>query len=110
MCITVEWLAIESGVGFVRLIAIIGRGHLRLKMHNQMSPDHYTITILHELWHVYQHVKGALKDKYGKRYWRGVDCSEMNYEDQPWEVQAHQMEEVLFQEYLDYLTNTNQSL
>ena len=81
-----------------------------IEMHNQMGPDHYTVTLLHELWHVYQHVTGALKDKYGKRYWRGVDCSEMDYEDQPWEVQAHQIEEVLFQEYLDHLTDTSQSL
>jgi hypothetical protein len=75
-----------------------------IEMHNQMTPEHYTRTLLHELWHVYQHVKGALKDKRGKRYWRGIDHSETNYEDQPWEQQAFQMEEVLYEEYLDYLT------
>jgi hypothetical protein len=35
-----------------------------IEMHNQMDPEHYTRTLLHELWHVYQHVKGALKDKH----------------------------------------------
>lgn len=75
-----------------------------IEMHNQMTPDHYTRTLLHELWHVYQHVTGALKDKHGKRHWRGIDFSQTDYEDQPWEQQAFQMEEVLFNEYLDYLT------
>jgi hypothetical protein len=76
-----------------------------IEMHNQMTPDHYTRTLLHELWHVYQHVTGALKDKHGKRHWRGIDFSQTDYEDQPWEQQAFQMEEVLFEEYLDYLTH-----
>ena len=71
-----------------------------IEMHNQMDPEHYTKTLLHELWHVYQHVKGALKDKRGKRYWRGIDHSETDYDDQPWEQQAFQMEEVLYNEYM----------
>jgi hypothetical protein len=79
-------------------------------MHNFMTPEHYTITLLHELWHVYQHVQGALKDRYGKRHWKGIDCSNLNYEEMPWEEQAHQMEQVLYEEYLYYLTNTQKSL
>lgn len=71
-----------------------------IEMHNFMTTEHYTRTLLHELWHVYQHVKGALKDKHGKRLWCGIDCSELDYEDQPWEQQAHQMEDILLEEYL----------
>ena len=73
-----------------------------IELHNRMTPEHYTKTLLHELWHLYQHVKGALKDKRGKRFWKGVDHSGMDYEDQPWEQQAHHMEEVLYQEYISY--------
>ena len=76
-----------------------------IEMHNRLDVDHYTRTLLHELWHVYQHVTGALKDKRGKRHWRGIDFSQTDYEDQTWEHQAFQMEEVLFDEYLDYLTH-----
>jgi hypothetical protein len=75
-----------------------------------MTPEHYTKTLLHELWHVYQHIKGALKDKHGKRLWRGIDHTETDYSEQPWEVQARQMEEVLYEEYLDYLTISQNSL
>lgn len=81
-----------------------------IELHNYMSPEHYTKTLLHELWHVYQHVKGALRDSRGKRLWKGVDCTHLDYEDQPWEVQAHQIEEVLYEEYLWYLTKHNKSL
>lgn len=81
-----------------------------IEMHNQMPAEHYTRTLLHELWHVYQHVKGALRDKYGKRLWRGIDHTETDYSEQPWEVQAFQMEEVLYEEYLYYLTKTHKSL
>ena len=81
-----------------------------IELHNRMDPEHYTKTLLHELWHVYQHVKGSLKDKHGKRFWRGVDCSKIDYEDQPWEVEAYRMEELLYDEYILYLTNFNLKL
>lgn len=29
-----------------------------IEMHNQLTLEHCTRTLLHELWHVYQHVKG----------------------------------------------------
>lgn len=81
-----------------------------IELHNRMNPEQYTTVLLHELWHVYQHVMGALKDKYGKRHWRGIDYSDTDYSEQPWEVQAYEMEEVLYEEYLNYLTDTQQSL
>ena len=81
-----------------------------IEMHNQLTLEHYTRTLLHELWHVYQHVMGVLKDKYGKRHWRGIDHSDTDYSEQPWELQAFQMEEVLYEEFLNYLTDTQQSL
>ena len=81
-----------------------------IEMHNCMTLENYTKTLLHELWHVYQHVQGALKDRYGKRHWKGIDFSNVDYENQPWEVQAFQMEEVLYEEYLHYLTESNKSL
>ena len=72
-----------------------------IELHNKMNVDLYLQTLFHELWHVYQHVKGNLKDKYGKRLWRGTDHTETDYSDQPWEVEARQMEEFLYNEYLE---------
>ena len=70
-----------------------------IEIHNRLSPEHYTKTLLHELWHVYQHVQGHLKDTRQKRLWKGIDHSKTDYEDQPWEQEAQRMEEVLYEEY-----------
>ena len=74
-----------------------------VEIHNRLSSELYTETLLHELWHVYQHVTGQLKDKYNKRYWKGIDHSETNYDDQPWEVEALKMEKILVREYTQSL-------
>ena len=71
-----------------------------IELHNRMDVHHYAQTLLHELWHGYQHVKGKLKDKRGKRLWKGIDHTETDYSDQPWEIEAQQMELKLFEEYL----------
>ena len=81
-----------------------------IEIHNRMTPENYTKTLLHELWHVHQHVKGLLKDKHNKRLWMGIDHSETDYADQPWERQANTMEEYLFTRYSKYLTRSNLSL
>ena len=77
-----------------------------IEIHNRLDPKLYTETILHELWHLYQHVKGDLKDKHQKRLWKGIAHSETDYEDQPWEKEAHGMEEKLYREYNSFITNS----
>ena len=81
-----------------------------IEIHNQLPIHMYIETLLHELWHVYQHVTGQLKDKYNKRYWKGIDHSETDYKNQPWEKQASTMEEYLYTQYSHYLKRSNLSL
>ena len=81
-----------------------------IEIHNRMSSENYTKTLLHELWHVYQHVKNQLKDKYNKRLWRGIDHSDTAYAKQPWEKDATRMEEILYKKYTSYLTKSNLSV
>lgn len=71
-----------------------------IELQNGMDICSYAETLLHELWHVYQHVKGNLKDKRGKRLWKGIDHTDTDYSDQPWEIEALQMESKLLKEYL----------
>ena len=54
---------------------------------------------------MYQHVKGMLKDKYGKRLWKGVDMTEMDYELRPWEKEAQEMEDKLYSIFKDALNS-----
>ena len=81
-----------------------------IEIHNRMTPQNYTKTLLHELWHVHQHVKNQLKDKYNKRLWRGIDHSDTAYAKQPWEKDATRMEEILYKKYTSYLTKSNLSV
>ena len=67
--------------------------------------DLYIATLFHELWHLYQHVHGTLRDKHGKRFWRGVAHSKTNYDDQPWEKEAYRMEKDLVDDYFIYLSD-----
>ena len=70
-----------------------------IEIHNRLSVEEYTKTLLHELWHILQHVRGDLRDKRNQRLWKGIDHSQTDYSDQPWELEAHKMEEILFREY-----------
>jgi hypothetical protein len=71
-----------------------------VEVHNRLDDENYTKTLLHELWHVKQFVSGDMKDKRSKRYWKGIDISNVDYENDPSEIEAAKMENVLYQEYL----------
>ena len=91
----------EGVVGWCSVIDSDSRPRdFEIELQNGMNIFLYTETLLHELWHVYQHVKGNLKDKRGKRLWKGIDHTETDYSDQPWEIEALQMESKLLKEYL----------
>ena len=78
-----------------------------IELHAGMNPDLYIETLLHELWHLYQHVQGSLRDKHGKRFWRGVAHSKTDYDDQPWEKEAYKLEKDLVDDYFIYLSDNN---
>ena len=66
----------------------------------------YTKTILHELVHLRQWVKGVLKERRGKMCYGKILVELYDYWDQPHEIEAHHLEEIL---YKDYLIETGQS-
>lgn len=71
-----------------------------IEIHNRLNKEDYTKTLLHECQHILQHVRGDLRDKRGIRCWKGIDCSDLEYEQMPWEISAKEAEERLYQEYL----------
>jgi len=76
-----------------------------IEIHNRLNEEDYIKTLLHEMQHVLQHVRGDLRDKRGIRCWKGIDCSGLDYDQMPWEQEAHQREKELYEEYLEYLNN-----
>lgn len=61
-------------------------------------PDAYTklCTLFHELTHVHQFIRGDLV----VQSWKGEDYSDVEYDNQPWEIEAHAVENVLADLYL----------
>jgi hypothetical protein len=67
----------------------------------------YTKTIIHECIHLRQWVQGTLKERRGKMYYKDIKCDDLDYWEQPHEIEAHSLEEMY---YHDYLTDTHQSV
>lgn len=58
-------------------------------------------TIIHEMVHVWQYSSGIAQQRAdGKMMWKKKDYTDTPYSKQPWERQAHRMEEKLFQKWL----------
>jgi hypothetical protein len=78
-----------------------------IQLHSKIRGEELHRTIIHELTHVWQYVVGYLEqdhvDGLGPRmYWMGEDHTSEEYENRPWEKQAHEIEETLYHKY-----NTN---
>ena len=71
-----------------------------IEIQTHLSKKDYIQTLLHELYHCYQHVKGDLRDKRGIRCWKGINCSDLDYDEMPWEIEAREQEETLYEEYI----------
>ena len=90
----------EGAYGFCTVMDSDARPReFEIELHNRMDVELYTRTLLHELWHVYQHVTGNLKEIRGKSLWKGIDHSDTDYSDLPWEIEAEKMEEILYNLY-----------
>ena len=87
--------------GVLSWIVIVAQESLRLRytivltMRSTPRPSYMNSAF------VFQHVKGHLRDKRGKRLWRGIDHTETDYSDQPWEMEALKMEDVLYKHLTD---------
>ena len=60
----------------------------------------YTKTILHELVHLRQWVKGLLKERRGKMLCNDKTFDNLDYWEYPHEIEAHYLEEILYEDYL----------
>jgi len=69
-------------------------------------------TLMHELVHVKQWARGELKDIYNSSHlskWNGVvyDTNVTNYDDLPWEIEAHKKETDLYTKWLNQSSYKN---
>lgn len=55
----------------------------------------FASALCHEMVHVKQYLRGELKYLRGKELWKGRDCTDMEYMEQPWEKEAYKMQDEL---------------
>ena len=70
-----------------------------IELDTYMDEELYTRTLLHELIHVKQWVDRTLTYSNQHRYFKSVNVDEMDYEDQPHEIEAQEKEKELLDEY-----------
>lgn len=76
-----------------------------IELQSNMILELYIKTLIHELVHVRQWVFGSLRQKRGKMYYGSTNVEDLDYDDQPHEIEAREQEETL---YITYLIETGQ--
>ena len=74
--------------------------HFLIELDTHMDRDLYIKTLLHELTHLAQWIRGSLRFRYGKLCYSKQPVENWEYWYQPHEVEARHMEEELYHEYL----------
>jgi hypothetical protein len=74
--------------------------HFLIELDTHMDRDLYIKTLLHELTHLAQWVRGSLRHRYGKLCYSKVPVENWEYWYQPHEIEAREEEERLFEMYL----------
>jgi hypothetical protein len=71
-----------------------------IELDTYLDKKTYITVLLHEMYHILQFVKEELKLKSCKRYYKGECVEDLEYLEQPHEIQAHYYENILYQSYL----------
>jgi hypothetical protein len=62
-----------------------------------LSESDRFLTLAHEIVHVKQYITGELSVDH--RYWRGKRVRELDYYSQPWEMEAHTLEQAVLKSW-----------
>ena len=70
-----------------------------IELHKNDTEVEKLKTIAHEMVHVKQYVRNELNDEMNTWKGRYVDSDAIDYNDQPWEVEANQLGNELYEQY-----------
>jgi len=68
-----------------------------------LAPRNVLKVLAHELVHVKQYFTGRMQEHEDSVYWLGEIC-ELDYDEQPWEIEAAAMESVMYEAFLAWET------
>jgi hypothetical protein len=77
-----------------------------IELEKTLKTDDYIRTLLHELYHAFQFCQGWLKIKNAKRYWNTIIIDDLDYVNQPHEIEAEQKESILYEHFVTFLDGT----
>ena len=74
-----------------------------IELDNRLDAKQYLVTLFHELMHVEQRLRNRHQQRFAPKFtnkWMGeIISSDISYEDEPWEVEAFDMQVKLYEEY-----------
>jgi hypothetical protein len=74
-----------------------------IEIHQYLNGKEYIMTLIHEMIHIEDYIKGNLTERGCKRYWKGVFYESSDYDNQPWEIRANRLETVFYELYCSTL-------
>ena len=70
-----------------------------IDMNPEQTESEYIKSLIHEMIHIEDYMNGNLTEVNCNRFWKGVLYEHENYEDQPWEIRAHSLEDEYYRMY-----------
>ena len=76
--------------------------HFVIELQSRMERDQYILTLMHELHHMAQWIRGDLTFAQGKLCHKRTPVDNWEYLEQPHEIEAREMEQYLYDQYLQW--------
>ena len=70
-----------------------------IEMDGKQDNEEKLRTLAHEMVHIKQYCKKELNEEMTKWKGQSVDSDNMDYDDQPWEIEAHTLGDKLYEEF-----------
>ena len=79
-----------------------------IEVNSESKTKEFIISLIHEMVHAKQYYKKELTEALNmksigvivnKVYWKGEDCTDLEYKNLPCEIEAYDMQETLYKEY-----------
>jgi hypothetical protein len=70
-----------------------------IEMDGKQDSEEKLRTLAHEMVHIKQYCKKELNEEMTKWKGQSVDSDSMDYDDQPWEIEAHTLGDKLYEEF-----------
>jgi len=97
--ITVKKYVRLGWLGFCDNKDMMEDGIVRIEINRNQDSVNLYKTIAHELVHAKQYLTGDLYVVNNKEWWRGIDTSLIEYDEQPQEIEAYAKEEKLYRQW-----------